>query len=128
MRFTTLLLVLTSLFVFNVHSTFAASSFGNLEIPFAGNTSVDKVAQGGFGSYFQLIVNYFIVGIIILGVIMIVVGGMMYMTDAGQGKQMETGKTFIKAAILGIILALTAYLILNTISGQFVTFPGFLSK
>lgn len=57
--------------------------------------------------------------IIAAAVIIVVVAGYMYMTAGGDGSKVETAKTMIKAALLGIILALGAILILRTISPQF---------
>ena len=55
----------------------------------------------------------------VLAVIEIIIGGLQYMsTDAIGGKQ--AGRERITAAIGGLLLALGAYIILNTISPNFV--------
>jgi hypothetical protein len=56
----------------------------------------------------------------VLAMVMIVMGGIEYMTDELiSGK--EAGKERIRNAILGLLLALGAYLILNTINPQLLS-------
>lgn len=61
-----------------------------------------------------------ITGIIVaIGVIVILVAGYVYMTAGGSGERVSLAKTMIGSALFGIILALVAWTILNTISPQF---------
>ena len=50
-----------------------------------------------------------------LAVIMIVVGGIVYMTAMGRSKQIELGKTILTYALLGFVLAVAAPSILKEI-------------
>ncbi len=71
---------------------------------------------GDISSYFQWI---FVFGISIAGilaVLMIVVGGIEYMTAYGNPSKVGDAKDRITQAILGLLLAITGWLILNTIS------------
>ena len=62
-----------------------------------------------------------------MAVIMIVIGGIEYLsTDSMFGK--EGGKEKIKNAVWGLILAIGAYAILNTISPRLVNFSLILSS
>jgi len=67
------------------------------------------------GAFFQQIFNTMLAIAVTLAVIMIMYGGIKYMTtDAWTAK--EEGKDIIKNAIWGLILALVSWLILYTIN------------
>lgn len=65
--------------------------------------------------YINLAIKVFISIIGALGVIMIVLGGVQYMTTDAISKK-EGGKEMITNAIFGLILALASWLLLNTIN------------
>ena len=71
-------------------------------------------------TYFKYVyqIGLGIVGIAALT--MIVIGGAMYMTSAGNASQKSEAKDRITSAVLGLILALSAYLILYTINPDLV--------
>lgn len=72
---------------------------------------------GAFGKYLNIIIKIVIGMSAVLAMIMIVMGGLQYMTsELGSGK--EAGRQRITHAILGLLLALGAYAILNTINPQ----------
>ena len=85
-------------------------------------TSVGCAADGtgctpgsGFPTYLNAMIKIFIGICAILAMIMIIMGGVQYMTsELVSGK--EAGKEQIMHAILGLLLALGAYAILNTIN------------
>src|SRR3989339_1377455 len=54
----------------------------------------------------------------ICALIMIVIGGYLYAASGGNNASMEKAKTFITDAIVGLILALLAYLILYVINPE----------
>ena len=58
-----------------------------------------------------------IVGLI--AIIMLVVGGMMYMLAAGDEKRMETGKTIVTYSLIGIAVSLAALVIVGQVVGFF---------
>jgi hypothetical protein len=77
----------------------------------------DKVCTNScpFGSYLSTLIKIFLGICAVLAMIMIVWGGIEYMTsDLASSK--ESGKKTITQAILGLLLALGAYLILYTIN------------
>ncbi len=67
------------------------------------------------GEFLKALFTILIVIAGILALIMIIVGAMTYMTSDAFGKK-EDGRQFIMNAILGLILALSAWIILNTIN------------
>ena len=58
--------------------------------------------------------------IVIAAAIFIAIGAYMYFLAAGNAKYAETGKEYISRSVMGLILGLLAYIILQAISPQFV--------
>lgn len=56
----------------------------------------------------------------ILGIVMIVIGGLMYFAAAGDEKRADTAKKIILYSIIGVAVALTALIIVRTIASFFV--------
>lgn len=96
--------------------------FGCFEVLPGEEKCIDKVVKGSDGGFIGAI--NFVVKLVLgaavgLGLIMIVIGGYVYMTAGGNASRVGTAKTMIMSALLGIVLAIAASLILNTISPQF---------
>jgi hypothetical protein len=63
----------------------------------------------------------FLVGVAaVAAVVMIVIGGMMYMASFGNERLVGEGREYIKWAILGLLLAIIAILVLRTINPKLV--------
>lgn len=52
--------------------------------------------------------------------IFIAIGAYFYLAGAGNAKMAEQGKEYIQRALFGLVLGLLAYVILQTISPQFI--------
>jgi len=90
-----------------IPDTLVASQYTLLEPSLVGGqTSVDA------GDYLTTLYKYGIGVAGALAVIVFAIGGIHYMFPGHEGK----GKTFMTNAVSGIVLALAAYLILNTIN------------
>lgn len=64
----------------------------------------------------------FVTGTVIaLGLVSIAIGGYIYMTAGGSGERVGYAKTIIISALIGIVLALSAFAILNLVSTQFAS-------
>ncbi len=120
--------ILTLLFalLLTVTPTFAlAQQFGNFEAPLSNidQQSIDTFIEGEnpLVKYVSVVVNLITALIVVIGLISIVIGGYIYMTARGDASQVANAKTWIGSALLGITLALTAWIILNTISPQFTS-------
>jgi hypothetical protein len=77
-------------------------------------------ATGGEGSARVLartIVDYFLAFLGFLATLMIIYGGILYVTAAGNEENAKKGKTIIMYAAVGIIIILLSYAIVNTILG-----------
>ena len=100
-------------------------TFGNFEAPLPGiqDASIDKFVDNPTPilTYASFIINFVTGVIIVIGLISMVAGAFFYMTAGGDKAGVEKGKKFIIAALSGIVLALTSWVILNTISSQFTT-------
>lgn len=82
----------------------------------------DKETSGvtDFYTYVSAIYKFGIWAVGIVALFMLVFGGYTYITSAGNNSSMETAKKIITDAIVGIIMALTAYLLLYVINPDLV--------
>ncbi len=77
-------------------------------------------ATGGQGSLRQLVLtflNFFLGFLGLISVIMIIYGGVLYVTAAGEQEKVDKGKKIIMYAIVGIVIILLAFAIVNTVLG-----------
>jgi hypothetical protein len=98
-------------FIFN--KALAASSYVPLvsDLPFSSTGS----AGGGLGSFLKQIFNWGIGIAVTLTILMIIFGGVQYMTTDAIFKK-EEGKKRITGAVAGLLLSLSGWLILNQIN------------
>ena len=106
-----------------------------MALPLKALAQSDQVSQGlrssGFSSLFgtgdlqrQTSVAGFIIQIIkimlffsgIIAVGFIIVGGYMYMTSAGSEEQAEKGQKTLTNALIGVVITILSYVIVNVIS------------
>lgn len=80
----------------------------------------DLAGPTDFYVYVQAIYKFGIWAVGIVAMFMIIWGGYAYITSAGNNSQMETAKRIITDAIIGLIMALTAYLLLYIINPDLV--------
>lgn len=73
-----------------------------------------------FYTYVSYLYQFGIGAVGIAALLMLAIGGFMYITSAGNNASMEKAKGVITDAIVGVILALTAYLLLYTINPDLV--------
>ena len=102
--------------VSNVYNLLAPIGIGKLQVNCIDTTGTDKnCASGGIGDYFNIIFQISIGICGVLAVIMIVIGGIQYM-----GEESVFGKTEAKSrilnAVLGLLIAIGSYALLNTIN------------
>ena len=67
----------------------------------------------------QIIVGTLIFVVAALSVIMIIVGGIKYVVSNGDAGRIKSAKDTIQYAIVGLIVALLAYAIVNFVLNQF---------
>lgn len=79
------------------------------------DTKINTTDKCAFGKYLNIMINL-IIGLIAIGaMVMIVIGGLEYMTSELISSKDE-GRKRIQNAILGLVIALGSYLLLNTIN------------
>jgi type IV secretory pathway VirB2 component (pilin) len=85
--------------------------------PFSEQYKIFDLKDGAcpFGRYVNLLITIFLGVSAVLAMLMIIVGGIQWMTTELISAK-EEGKKKITSAVLGLILALAAYLILKTIN------------
>jgi len=77
-------------------------------------------ATGGQGNLRQLVLtflNFFLGFLGLIAVIMIIYGGVLYVTAAGEQEKVDKGKKIIMYAVIGIVIILLAFALVNTILG-----------
>ena len=98
----------------------AAPSFLREIYTALGSDLPAEVTQSLSIAQIALNVLNFLLGIVgVVSIIMLVVAGMTYLTAAGNEGQIETAKKMTKWAIIGIIVALSAIIIVKQIAGFF---------
>lgn len=99
-----------------------AQETGNGYVPLTNGFPRDE-SEGGIANFLKLLFNWGIAIAVTLSIFMIIAGGLQYMTtDAVFGK--EQGKERIKGAVAGLILALSAWIILYTINPEILNQSG----
>jgi hypothetical protein len=84
------------------------------------NVSSVSEETGGEGSLRALVlrmVNYFLTFLGVIAVIMIIYGGVTYVTAAGKDEAVGNAKKIIMYALVGIIIVLLSFALVNTILG-----------
>ena len=74
----------------------------------------------GEGSVFTTVVNVLLFLIGAISVIMLIYGGIRYTISAGDSNAVTNAKNTIMYAVIGIIIAILAYAIVNFVIGTFV--------
>lgn len=74
-----------------------------------------------FASYLQALFPFLLSIAAGLAFVMIVIGGIFYMTSAGNPAAVSSAKDRIKAALIGLLIAVSSYLIINAINPKLLT-------
>lgn len=99
--------------------------FAGIELKTVGKTGPDGEQKSAtvldvpwLGNYIGGVYEYAIGVAIVVAAVMAVIGGFQYMTAGGDAKRVSAGKDRIVNALIGIVLVLAAYIILNTINTE----------
>ncbi|MFA5777644.1 MAG: pilin [Parcubacteria group bacterium] len=110
-----LFLIIGTFFFYRAINAVGPYDYTALEpIPGTANTGADLKL------YIEAIYKFAIWTVGIAAVLMLTIGGFMYMVSAGNTSKMDTAKKIVTDAILGLIIALGAYLILYVINPDLV--------
>ena len=117
------LILVSSLFGF----VFIAHAQGQSLIP-CGGTGQPACTFDHLITLVQRVIDFLIVDIAIpLSMILFAWAGFLYMTAQGDPGKIKTGHTIFINVIWGLVIALAAWLIINTITTALLT-PGFKSQ
>lgn len=105
------LFLIGSYLLINVNSVSAYT----LQTPLGNITTIEDIAD-----YISKFYNFLIGFAAILAVVMIMVGGVLWMMAGGSPERVSNAKSFITSALIGLILALSSYLLLQTINPRLV--------
>jgi len=72
--------------------------------------------------YIQVIYNFLISIVGVIAAVMMIIGGFQYLTSAGDAGKIGAAKKRITDAIIGLVLALSSYALLNTINPALLSF------
>lgn len=75
-----------------------------------------------FGDFIKYMYKYGFVIVSVLGVLMIIVAGIQWLTSAGSQEKIGAAKKRIMGAVIGILILALSYTILNTINPYLVNF------
>ncbi len=118
----TFTVVLSVLFVvLNFHSLYAASDLTMQAGVNAARGTGQPAALFGTDSVFNTITNTLLFIIGALSVVMIIIGGLRYVTSGGNATSVTGAKNTIMYAIVGLVIAFVAYAIINFILGSLAT-------
>jgi Type IV secretion system pilin len=85
---------------------------------FVNNCPADtgvRCSEGSISSIFHLIINWALAIAFIAAVIMLIYGGFRYITSAGNAESAGTGKTAIMNALIGIVIVVLSYIIVQIV-------------
>lgn len=70
-------------------------------------------------SLVQNIINLLLMAVGVIAVIMIIIGGIRYVLSAGDSSQITSAKNTVLYAVIGLVVAILAYAIVNFVIGYF---------
>lgn len=77
--------------------------------------------DGGQGGIFRTITNVMLFLIGAISVIMLIVGGLRYVVSGGDSTAVQNAKNTILYAIVGIVVAILAFAVVNFVIGSFAS-------
>ena len=88
----------------------------------AGASTTVSGSLSTIGEYIKSIYNYLILLVGLVAVIASMIGGIIWLTAAGNTTRISTAKSWIGGSLTGLVLALSSYLILQTINPKLTDF------
>jgi len=89
----------------------APPSSGSSDFGLGTTTAKLPIAKSTLPTYLGKIINTVVAVLGSILVALIIYGGVLYMTAAGNEKRVETAKTVLTYAIIGIVIVFAAYII-----------------
>lgn len=83
------------------------------------NAEVCKAKSDSINPLVQTIINTLLFAVGIIAVIMIIIGGIRYVSSNGDSSQITSAKNTIMYSVIGLIVSLMAFAIVSFVVGQF---------
>ena len=80
-----------------------------------GNIAGPTGSEGSLRALVLRIVNYFLAFLGLIAVIMVIYGGITYVTAAGKDEPIQNAKKIIMYALIGLIIILLSFALVNTV-------------
>lgn len=109
MKKATVFIILLFVFAVSTGNIFAESVDLSTPSQYAGGKAVDANSLVGF------IINLFVVIGIILSLIFLLYGGVRWVVSGGDKAKVDSARSTIVAAIVGLIIVILAWIIINTV-------------
>jgi hypothetical protein len=93
------------------------------DVPYDLNIHIGNVTEvQNLPEYINVIYTWMLPAASLVAVVMMMIGGLQYTLSRGKSKYIEKAKTRITNAITGIVILMSAYVILNLIDPRLVSF------
>jgi glucose uptake protein GlcU len=96
-------------------SPLSALAQGSLNPDCNGSVNILCGQNWRAGSLFQEIIGILLGIVGLISVLFIIIGGFRYITSAGNEEQAEAGKKTLQNAIIGLVVVILCYVIVNVI-------------
>ncbi|MBI5072118.1 hypothetical protein HZB93_04515 [Candidatus Falkowbacteria bacterium] len=97
---------------------------GFMDVVLQGEAPNRYILIPWLGQYIAAIYKYAIGIVGILSGIMIIVGGLLWLTAGGAADRVSTAKSFIESSLVGLVIALTSFLLLYAINPKLTEFDS----
>lgn len=98
-----------------------APSLASAQWNVSNGTANTNLAQRTIGQQLNIILNYTLALVGILGILGFIVSGILYLTAAGDEDQVGKAKSAMMYSIIGVIVALIGWIVVSAISQVFVS-------
>lgn len=114
--------IIISVSIFSLILSFLCFEISHAQYDYIQLESIPGFEDSGsdLKSYIESVYKFGIWTVGIAAVLMITIGGFMYLTSAGNTSKMDVAKKVVTDAIIGLVVALGAYLILYVINPDLI--------
>jgi hypothetical protein len=96
----------------------------NLTLDTTGATSCPTASTTSFQALLEKIINIFTVVVGVIAVVMIIVGGLRYITSGGEASKVGGAKTTIIYALIGLVVVALAQVVVHFVLNQSAGITG----
>lgn len=115
-----LIVLLLALFVFFAEMSVIAQEALEVEYPTIGEFRPTSSDAEGFPDHLRYAINFLTIAASVVAFGALVYGGFLWMTSEGEPLKMQKSKERITASLIGLVIVLGSFLLLNSIDPQLV--------